>query len=98
MSDSMELFKHTGATFTARSGVFDGMNFDEWAKAGRRLCEVGGAVQWWIGDWAVYGARTFIPNGEGSAKTQAHERYLFAVEATGYDLQTLRNFTYVARA
>ena len=33
----------------------EGMTEKEWLAAGEALCRVEGGVQWWIGDWWVYG-------------------------------------------
>jgi hypothetical protein len=41
---------------------------------------------WWIGDWLQYGA------------TKWGEKYVEAARMTGYDVKTLRNISYVARA
>lgn len=56
----------------------------EWAEAGERLSRIGGAVQWWIGDWLNYGEPAY---GE------AHSQY---IDLTGYKYQTLANFAWVA--
>lgn len=58
--------------------------YAEWAACGAWLRRVGACVQWAIGDWLNYGERRW------------GERYTEAVEATGYDYQTLRNMKAVA--
>lgn len=60
--------------------------FDEWATAGAVLKQIGGAVQFWLGDWLAY--------GEGAYG----ERVAQALEASPYEEGTLRNCAYVARA
>ncbi len=60
------------------------MDHDEWARAGRRLGEIGRGSQWWIGDWMLFGTEKW------------GERYLEASRLTGYDPKSLRNIRYVA--
>ncbi|HEV7161928.1 MAG TPA: hypothetical protein VGN25_01610 [Solirubrobacteraceae bacterium] len=60
------------------------MDHAEWAKAGRRLGEIGRGSQWWIGDWMLFGTEKW------------GERYLEASRLTGYDPKSLRNIRYVA--
>jgi hypothetical protein len=61
-------------------------NVDErgWVECGKRLGTAGIAMSWWIGDWLRYGQRAF------------GERYALAARITGYDVQTLMNYAYVA--
>jgi hypothetical protein len=54
--------------------------------AGHRLGLVTRSCQWWLGDWIRYG------NGRWG------EKYKEAAKVTGYDVQSLRNFAYVAGA
>jgi hypothetical protein len=71
----------------ARKGLRlrSGMTFDAWMGVGRRLAEISNASAWWLGDWLVYGHRTY------------GQRYKIALEATSLDYQTLRNYAWVAR-
>lgn len=62
----------------------DGLGFDDWECVGIQLGRMGRACQWWIGDWLNFGARAY------------GEKYTQAIEATGYDYQTLANFAWVA--
>jgi hypothetical protein len=62
-----------------------GMRFDAWLRTGRRLSEFSSASAWWLGDWLLYGQRTFS------------RRYEEALKATSLDYQTLRNYAWVAR-
>jgi hypothetical protein len=63
----------------------EGITFDVWMKMGRRINEISNASSWWLGDWLVYGQQSF------------RDRYRVALEATGLDYQTLRNYAWVAR-
>jgi hypothetical protein len=63
----------------------NGIPFDDWLDVGRRISLIASASGWWLGDWLVYGQRTY------------RERYRAALEATPLDYQTLRNYAWVAR-
>jgi hypothetical protein len=62
-----------------------GLGFDVWSAVGSRIARVSNASCWWLGDWLVYGERTY------------GKRYTDAIKATGLDYQTLRNYAWVAR-
>lgn len=63
-----------------------GENLDvrEWVQAGQRLGTMTRCSQWWLGDWVRYGTSRW------------GEKYKDASRITGYDVQSLRNFAYVA--
>jgi hypothetical protein len=61
------------------------MAFETWALTGARLCELTSASAWWLGDWLVYGERTF------------GKRYELALRSAPLSYQTLRNYAWVAR-
>lgn len=63
----------------------DGMSIDAWLAVGRRLSRIGQASPWCLGDWLLYGLRSY------------GQRYKAAREATRLDYQTLRNYAWVAR-
>jgi hypothetical protein len=58
---------------------------EEWREIGERLLVLWDASAWWHGDWLVY--------GEG----RYPDRYRRAVEDSGLDYQTLRNYAWIAR-
>lgn len=58
--------------------------FDQWQEVGKFIQKAGGAVHFWIGDWLNYGEQKF------------GEMYAQAMEATGFDYQTLADDKYVA--
>jgi hypothetical protein len=60
------------------------MSFRDWAAVGRRLSHVSSRSTWALGDWLLFGERTY------------GTRYRTAVEATNLDYQTLRNYAWVA--
>lgn len=60
------------------------LTYDEWAEHLQTLTRVGEAVQWWIGDSIRYGEHRW------------GEQYTQAIEATGYQYQTLANMVFVA--
>lgn len=59
--------------------------FDEWIQCGRFIKNAEQSVQFWIGDWLVFGEKTY-------GKVQ----YEQAISQTGLDYQTLRNYKWVA--
>lgn len=61
-------------------------SFDEWVSIGRRLCLVGQALNWQIGDWWAFGDHRY---GE---RAQAAAEGIF-----GREFQTLANLASVAR-
>jgi hypothetical protein len=63
----------------------DQLTFDRWREVGAKICRYSSASSWWIGDWLTYG------------RSHYGERYRSAVDETGLDYQTLRNYAAVAR-
>jgi hypothetical protein len=61
-----------------------GMSFTEWTAVGCRLARVSSASAWALGDWLLFGQRSF------------GRRYRAALQATNLDYQTLRNYAWVA--
>ena len=61
-----------------------GLTYDQWEQVGHSVQRVNESSAWWVGDWLVYGKDAF------------GDRYRRAVDATGYDYQTLRNYAWVA--
>jgi hypothetical protein len=52
-------------------------SFEEWENIGNSLQEINGAIQWWIGDWLVFGEFEF------------GEKYAQAILQTGYVYDSL---------
>jgi hypothetical protein len=63
----------------------DDLPFDLWITLGRKILGISKASPWCIGDWLVYGQRSY------------GDRYKAALEATDFDYQTLRNYSWVSR-
>jgi site-specific DNA-methyltransferase (adenine-specific) len=61
--------------------------FNEWVTVGRFLKDAEQSVQFWIGDWLLYGEKTF-------GKTL----YEQAIRETGLEYGTLRDYKWVAQA
>ena len=59
-------------------------SFEEWLQCGEFINRAKGSVHFWIGDWLNYG------------EFRWGDKYLEAVKATGYDINTLRNDKWVA--
>jgi hypothetical protein len=61
------------------------LTFEAWADIGKQLSAVMASSAWCLGDWLAYGQDVY------------RSRYREAVERTGLDYQTLRNYAWVAR-
>jgi len=71
---------------TTRTALFlkAGISFETWRDVGAQVGSLNDASAWWIGDWLAYGVKTFP------------DRYRAAIQATGFEYQTLRNYAWVA--
>jgi hypothetical protein len=61
-----------------------GLSYDQWRDTGLAYARLGKAVQWWLGDWLVYGDQAF------------GELYAQAASETGYSEESLRGFQWVS--
>ena len=61
-----------------------GMSFKAWSALGCRLAHVSSASAWALGDWLLFGQRSY------------GQRYRAALQETNLDYQTLRNYAWVA--
>jgi hypothetical protein len=59
--------------------------FETWMGLGAKIGTYSNATAWWLGDWLLYGRMKY------------GRRYKAAIEVTGLDYQTLRNYAVVAR-
>lgn len=57
---------------------------EKWNAVGDLLCQANNSVGFWVGDWLNYGERTW------------GEKYRDAMDLTGFEYQTLRDYAYVA--
>lgn len=62
------------------------MSFDDWLGVGAQLNEMEQSVQWWVGDWLIYGEATFA------------EKLAKAAELTGYSIDRLKEARKVSAA
>ncbi|MCQ4208844.1 MULTISPECIES: LmbU family transcriptional regulator [Streptomyces] len=71
-----------------KSGMVFPQNLPErsWEQIGANLRELVNSSAWWLADWLIYGESTY-----------GWRRYKEAIERTGLDYQTLRNYAWVAR-
>ncbi|MFE1288246.1 LmbU family transcriptional regulator [Streptomyces sp. NPDC058751] len=79
----------TGSQATVqKSGMVFPPNLPErsWERIGANLRELVNSSAWWLADWLLYGEATY-----------GWRRYKEAIERTGLDYQTLRNYAWVAR-
>jgi hypothetical protein len=67
-----------------RLTLSDKLTFDDWRAIGTQLAALVDASAWWLGDWVFYG------------QWQYGKKYIQAVELTGLDEGTLRNYASVA--
>lgn len=77
-----------GCKFTETTLIIDrGLSFDHWERIGLVLRRAESGIQWWIGDWMVYGEHEY------------KEKYAQATDAndkTGINIDTLRNYQWVS--
>lgn len=64
--------------------ISDGISKEQWTELGSFLKTVEGCVQFWIGDWIRFGEKKW------------GEKYKEAIEKTGLDYGTLRDYKWVA--
>ncbi|MFF3210157.1 LmbU family transcriptional regulator, partial [Streptomyces sp. NPDC002886] len=57
----------------------------EWKRFGKHLYLIADSSSWWLGDWIIFG-QAMYPG-----------RYRQAMEETGLDYKTLRNYAWIAR-
>ncbi|MEU0600936.1 LmbU family transcriptional regulator [Streptomyces sp. NPDC006393] len=71
-----------------KTGMIFPQNLPErsWEQIGSSLRELANSSAWWLADWLIYGEATY-----------GWRRYKEAIERTGLDYQTLRNYAWVAR-
>ncbi|WP_425558749.1 LmbU family transcriptional regulator [Catenulispora subtropica] len=71
-----------------KSGMVFPQNLSErsWERIGASLRELTNSSAWWLADWLIFGESTY-----------GQRRYREAIERTGLDYQTLRNYAWVAR-
>jgi hypothetical protein len=58
---------------------------EDWRQIGQQIFVISDASGWWLGDWLVYGQNRYP------------DRYQKALDETGLNYQTLRNYAWVAR-
>jgi len=64
------------------------LSYEEWYEEGRKIAYVSDAVNWWIGDWLIYGQ--FKSWGDRYAQA-------YSLFGDKYELSTLNAFAYVSR-
>lgn len=61
------------------------LSYERWEALGATLATFAKGIQWYVGDWLIYGEIRFA------------DRYTQAMDSTGMEYQTLANWTHVAR-
>ncbi|MFI6339590.1 LmbU family transcriptional regulator [Streptomyces sp. NPDC050535] len=71
-----------------KTGMIFPQNLSErsWERIGSSLRELTNSSAWWLGDWLTFGEAAY-----------GWRRYREAIDRTGLDYQTLRNYAWVAR-
>ena len=79
--------RHDQGLISTRTGVrFEPLlPFEAWQELGAKLALYSNATAWWLADWTVFGRERY------------GRRYRQAIDATGLDYQTLRNYAVVSR-
>jgi len=62
----------------------DGLAYEQWESIGYTLQRMDGSIAWWLGDFLNYGEHTY------------GEKYAQVVEATGWAVQRLKDYCWVA--
>lgn len=88
----IHLGKDIGAKFTPLElDLPEDITLDDWADIGRKLCRSDQVMQWWLGDWARFGA-----GDEGQKGWRKHGQLKEFAEANGVNYQTLRDLAWVS--
>ena len=76
----------SGRCRSTRTALFlrDELSYEDWQELGEHLLTVADSSGWWVGDWLLFGQRTYA------------DHYEIALAHTGFDYQTLRNYAWVA--
>ena len=64
--------------------IHESTTFEEWQEIGEQIKIIEGAIQWYVGDWINFGERKW------------GDKYLAAIQATRYSINTLRQQAWVA--
>ena len=87
----MNLIKSNKCEFSQNQLVIsEDCSHNEWVNIGKQLKYIEGSVQFWIGDWARFGARYENSN---NVKKEVYDQL---EEITGFDRRTLREYKQVA--
>jgi hypothetical protein len=73
------------------------LTFEEWKALAGSLGTAARSIAFIIGDWLVYGQSLFGTDGHPDRRVDPAS-YQLAVEATGLDVSTLQNYSYVSRS
>ena len=72
------------------------LSFEEWSELATSIGQAARSIGFIIGDWLVYGQSLFGTEGFAEKRVDAAS-YQLAINATGLDLSTLQNYSYVSR-
>jgi hypothetical protein len=80
-------FGPSPGTLTRRTGLYlpVDLTIEAWQRIGRQIFVISDSSAWWWGDWLIFGEERYP------------DRYRRAINETGLDYQTLRNYAWVAR-
>ena len=72
------------------------LSAEEWRDLAPSIGEVASSIAFIVGDWLVYGQGRFESDGTPASKVDG-QTYQLALAATGLDLSTQQNYSYVSR-
>jgi hypothetical protein len=68
----------------------DGLTLDQWTEIGDQLSNSLNAVQWWVGDWMIYGYWHFEVDADGNRISAGVAAVNTTLATVGLDVPTVR--------
>jgi hypothetical protein len=88
MSEQLSLVQVSNCTLTETGAQFDpALDFKQWLEAGKRLASISACVNWWIGDWLMFGVKSYGDRIQVAEDT---------AQAMGLNSETLRASLWVS--
>lgn len=74
------------------------VSFDRWEALGAYFGRVKKGLDWWIGDWMLFGESTYGEDSAQAVESTTAERYDVVEATTGIAHQTLKNLVWICRS